>query len=465
MSRHAELLVIGGGPGGYAAAFRAADLGVDVTLVDPEPNPGGVCLYRGCIPSKALLHVAETLHRARRATRWGVDFGAPNIDVARVRVWKDDVVHRLTRGLGALADRRGVRHLQGRARFVDADRVAVGDETLTFGRCIVATGSAPVRLPMLPDSPRVWDSAAALALDCIPANLLVIGGGYIGLEMATVYAALGADVTVVEATDGLLPGVDRALVQPLAEMLTDRGVDVRTGTTVEDAREDGDGLEVGVRGPDGAETLRAERALVAVGRAPLTDGLDLHRTRVEVGPDDFVRVDAQQRTTDRRILAIGDVAGGPMLAHKASHEGRVAAEVAAGRRAAFDARAIPAVVFTDPAIAWCGLTEAEAEAQGVAVEVAGFPWSASGRAVTLDRTEGVTRVILEAETRRVLGVGMVGVDAGELIAEAALAIEMGATADDLARTVHPHPTLSETLAEAAEQGLGGSPHRAPSRGG
>ncbi|MCA9560860.1 MAG: NAD(P)/FAD-dependent oxidoreductase, partial [Myxococcales bacterium] len=242
---------------------------------------------------------------------------------------------------------------------------------------------------------------------------------------------------------------------------TERGVDVRTGTTVEDARDDGDGLDVTVRGPDGAETLRTDRALVAVGRSPRTDGLDLHRTRVEVGPDGFVRVDRQQRTTDRRVFAIGDVAGEPMLAHKASHEGRVAAEVAAGRRAAFDARAIPAVVFTDPAIAWCGLTEIDAEARGADVRVARFPWSASGRAVTLDRTEGVTRVILDPETRRVLGVGLVGVDAGELIAEAALAIEMGATADDLARTIHPHPTLSETLAEAAEQALGGSPHRAP----
>lgn len=370
----------------------------------------------------------------------------------------------LDRGLGALADRRGVRHLRGRARFVDGERVAVGDDTLTFGRCILATGSAPVRLPMLPDSLRVWDSAAALALESIPSNLLVIGGGYIGLEMATVYAALGADVAVVEATDGLLPGVDRALVKPMAEMLADRGVDLRTGTTVEDAREDGEGLDVTVRGPDGAETLRAERVLVAVGRVPLTDGLDLHRTRVEDGPDGFVRVDAQQRATDRRIFAIGDVAGEPMLAHKASHEGRVAAEVAAGGRAAFDARAIPAVVFTDPAIAWCGLTETDAAARGVDVRVASFPWTASGRAVTLDRTEGLTRVLLDPETRRVLGVGLVGVHAGELIAEAALALEMGATADDLARTIHPHPTLSETLAEAAEQASGGSPHRAPPRG-
>lgn len=460
---HTDLAVIGGGPGGYAAAFLAADLGLDVTLVDPEPNPGGVCLFRGCIPSKALLHVAETIETAREAAAWGVEFAEPAIDPAGVRAFKDRVVRRLTGGLGQLARQRGVRHLRSWARFLDPHAVVLdgeaGGERLTFEHAVIATGSRAARLPIFPDSPRVMGSREALEVEDIPARLLVVGGGYIGLEMATVYAALGSRVTVVEATPHLLPGVDRDLVAPLARRLEQRLEAILLETKVVRAADADGGIAVVL---DGRDVERPEqtfdRALVAVGRRPWTDGLGLDRTRVEVGPDGFVGVDARRRTAEPSLYAIGDVVGQPMLAHKATHEGRTAAEAIAGHAAAFDPRAIPAVVFTDPEIAWCGLTEDEARARGRPFEVARFPWGASGRALTLGRGDGVTKLVVDPDSGRILGVGVAGPRAGELIAEGCLAVEMGARADDLRRTIHPHPTLSETLMEAAEVFFGEATH-------
>jgi dihydrolipoamide dehydrogenase len=456
-----ELAVIGGGPGGYAAAFLAADLGMEVTLVDPEPNPGGECLYRGCIPSKALLHAAEVIEEARQAAEWGVTFGEPDVDAGRLRAWKDQVVRKLTGGLGQLVKARGIRHLRGTARLTNAHaadvRTVEGTVELVFGHAIVATGSRAARLPLFPDSPRVMDSTAALEVPDVPPRLLVVGGGYIGLEMATVYAALGSRVTVVEATDGLLPGVDRDLVEPLARRLESHAEAVWLRTRVVKAHETAEGIEVVVDGAQRGEHT-FDRVLVAVGRRPRSEGLGLERTRVEVGPDGFVVVDDQRRTPEPSISAIGDVTGEPMLAHKASHEGRAAVEALAGRAAAFDPRAIPAVVFTDPEIAWCGLTEAQAHAAGRPVSVARFPWAASGRALTLGRTDGVTKLIVDPGTGRILGAGLCGPRAGELIAELCLAVEMGARAADLAHTIHPHPTLSETLMEAAEVFAGEATH-------
>jgi dihydrolipoamide dehydrogenase len=452
-----QVIVIGAGPGGYAAAFEAADLGLDVTLVDPAADPGGVCLYHGCIPSKALLHVAKVIEDASEASSFGVSFDKPEIDRERVREWKNQVVRKLTGGLGQLADQRDVEYVRGKATFEDHRTVRIeraqsdaGDQPtrIRFEHAIIATGSQPSALPGLPfDSKRIWSSQDALELDEIPERLLVVGGGYIGLEMATVYAALGSEVTIVEATPNLLPGVDRDLVEPLAKRLAKKVSDIQLETMVADATEVDDGIEV-VLGE--GEKQHFNRVLVAVGRTPNSVGLGLQHTRVEVGPDGFIEVDERRKTTEPHIFAIGDVTSQPMLAHKAHHEGRVAAEVIAGRRSAFDARAIPAVVFTDPAVAWCGLTESEAHESGIDVEVGRFPWAASGRAATMGRPEGMTKVIVEPSSKRVLGVGIVGAQAGELIAEAALAIEMSARSDDLALTIHPHPTLSETIMEAAE---------------
>jgi len=460
-----RLAVIGAGPAGYAAAFLGADLGLDTVLIDPEPNPGGVCLFRGCIPSKALLHVADTLERARQAAECGISFADPEIDRERLRAWKDGVVERLTGGLGDLAKRRGIRRLRGRARFLDGGTLQVdtADGTeglrLSFQDAILATGSRPGRLPFLPRSDRVMDSTGALALREIPQRLLVIGGGYIGLELGTVYAALGSRVTVVEMTGSLLPGVDPDLVRPLARRLEGRLESVRLETRVVSAEETRDGLSVtfeGDQAPDGPQTF--DRVLVSVGRKPNTEDLGLDRTRAKIGEDGFVEADAQQRTGEPSIYAVGDVAGQPMLAHKGSHQGRTAAEVIAGRHVSFAPRAIPAVVFTDPEIAWCGLTEAEAKQQNRKVQVARFPWSASGRARTLGRPEGVTKLLLDPESERVLGVGIAGSGAGELISEGVLAVEMGALAADLSLCIHPHPTLSETLMEAAEVFFGLSTH-------
>lgn len=460
-----QLAIIGGGPGGYAAAFLAADLGLQVTLIDQEPNPGGVCLYRGCIPSKALLHVAKVLEEARQATRWGVTFAEPTIDIGKLRAWKEGVVQKLTGGLGDLCKRRGVIFMQGRATFVDATTLNIqttqGEEQhLTFDHAIVATGSHPIALPHLTlDSPRLLDSTSALALSNIPRTLLVIGGGYIGLEMGSVYAALGTQVSVVEMTSGLLPGVDRDLVNLLSARLKRSMAAIMLNTQVVAMHAEPQGIRVTFEGSEVQEPQQLfDKVLIAVGRRPNTQGLGFENTRVEITPRGFITVDAQRRTAEPTIYAIGDVAGEPMLAHKAAHEGRVAVRAIAGHKAAFEPHAIPAVVFTDPEIAWCGLTETQAKQEGHAIEVARFPWGASGRATTLDRNDGVTKLILDPSTSRILGVGIAGSGAGELIAEGVLAIEMAAVASDLALSIHPHPTLSETLMEAAEVFFGQSTH-------
>lgn len=455
-----DLLVLGAGPGGYAAAFRAADLGLKVTLVDEQANPGGVCLYVGCIPSKALLHVARLLEESAEAANWGIRF-QHDLDLARLRSWKESVVQKLTGGLGVLAKARKVRYVQGRGQFVDAHtlqvRTAEGETTsIRFEHAIVATGSRPVKLPLFPDSPRVWDSTDALALPEVPQRLLVVGGGYIGAELATVYAALGSRVTIVEMMEGLIPGVDRDLVRYLEQRMKRRLEGLLLKTRVARAEEGADGISVWFEGQSEAAVF--DRVLVAVGRVPNSQGFGLEHTRVQVNPQGFIEVDAQRRTAEPNIFAIGDVAGQPMLAHKATAEAKVAAEVIAGRNVTFDPLAIPAVVFTDPEIAWCGLTETEAQAKGKAVKVGRFPWAASGRATTLGRSDGLTKVITDAETRQVLGVAIVGPGAGELIAEGVLAVEMGAVAEDLALSIHPHPTLSETIMEAAEAIYGPSTH-------
>lgn len=466
------LAVVGGGPGGYAAAFFAADLGLDVTLVDPEENPGGVCLYRGCIPSKALLHVARLVAEAREALSWGVRFGEPEIDLDRLRSWKDRVVGRLTGGLGQLSSRRKVRHLRGHARFESSRRLRVeltdgGSRRVEFVHAIIATGSHPVTLEELPaGSSRIWDSSAALELPSRPAKLLVIGGGYIGLELGSVYAALGSKVTVVEIMPGLLPGVDVDLVRPLARRLATAFEAIHLETRVASVREQRNGMKVTLASESGETSSRLfDAVLVSVGRRPNTEDLGLENTSVLRDDRGHIRVDGRRATADPAIFAIGDVVGQPMLAHKASHEARVAVSVIAGRDRAFEPAAIPAVVFTDPEVAWCGLTETEARAQGREISIARFPWGASGRAATLGRDDGLTKLVVDPDTERVLGVGMVGPGAGELIAEGVLAVEMAALASDLAMTIHPHPTLSETVMEAADAfyGLGTHVYR-PKRG-
>ncbi len=447
-----HLVVIGAGPGGYSAAFLAADLGMQVTLIDLEPVPGGVCLLRGCIPSKALLHVAKVIDESKDAVNWGVTFGKPKIDLDRVRAWKNKVVEDHTGGLAGLAKRRKVRYVQGRARFRSAHSLDVetsgGTESISFTNAVIATGSSPARLPGFPESPLLLDSTSALEVEQVPKRLLVVGGGYIGMELGTVYAALGSAVTVVEMMPGLLPGVDPDLVRPLAKRVESRFETAHLETKVASISETKNGLEGTFEGEKtGEETF--DRVLVSVGRKPVTSGLGLETTSIR--PDDrgFIPVDGLRRTSEANIFAVGDVVGEPMLAHKASHEGRTAVEVMAGKPAAFEPAAIPAVVFTDPEIAWAGLTESEAKTRGLSVSVAKFPWAASGRASTLDRHDGVTKLVIDPETERVLGVGICGPGAGELIAEGVLAIEMAATAKDLELTIHPHPTLSETVMEAA----------------
>jgi dihydrolipoamide dehydrogenase len=463
-----NIVVIGAGPGGYAAAFYAADLGMSVTLVDPEPNPGGVCLYRGCIPSKALLHVAKLLEEAKHAEAWGISFGEPHIDLDRLRGFKNKVVAQLTGGLGQLSKQRKITYRQARAAFRDAHSVEVtpvdgGDpDTLAFDAAIIATGSRPATVPGLSiDSPRVMDSTAALEMPDVPASLLVVGGGYIGLELGSVYAAVGSRVTVVEMTDGLLPGADRDLVNILAKRIESRYEAVLLSTRVVAMKEAGGGIAVTFEGEglgDGARERTFDRVLVSVGRKPNSAVPGLDRTRVAVDARGFIEVDEQLRTAEPSIYAIGDVVGDPMLAHKASHEGRVAVESIAGERVAFDPLAIPAVVFTDPELAWCGLTEGDARKQDRQVTVARFPWGASGRALTLDRSDGLTKLLIDPGTERILGVGIVGPGAGELIAEGVLAVEMGANATDLRMSIHPHPTLSETLMESAEVFFGRATH-------
>ena len=465
------LVVLGAGPGGYAAAFMAADLGLQVTLIDEEENPGGVCLYRGCIPSKTLLHAVGVLEDARRAARWGMEFSEPRLDLEKLRGFRDEVVTRLTGGLGQLARQRSVGYLRGRASFADARTLKVakpdgGEETLAFGKAILATGSRPASLPGLSlESPRLWDASAALALREIPESLLVVGGGYIGLEMGSVYAALGSRVTVVEMTAGLLPGVDRDLVSPLARRLEKLFLAIRLNTRVVSLEEEAGGIRAQFEGGGELDAGAVYQAvLVSVGRKPNSDLPGLEKTRVELDRRGFIKVDERRRTADPDIFAIGDVAGEPMLAHKATHEGRVAAEVIAGRKVAFEPRAVPAIVFTDPEVAWCGLTETGAREQGRTVKVARFPWAASGRALTLDRPDGVTKLVLDPASGQVLGMGVVGSGAGELISEGVLAVEMGALASDVMLSIHPHPTLSETIMEAAEAFLGESTHIYRKRG-
>lgn len=463
-----DLAVIGGGPGGYAAAFRAADLGLEVALIDEAPRPGGVCLHRGCIPSKSLLHVARLLGEARDAARWGVKFSAPQVDRDALRAWRDGVIDGLATGLVQLCRRRKVRALRGHAAFLDSQTLAVagggGSHRLGFAHAIVATGSLPARLEgWEAQDERVMDSSAALSLPEVPRRLLVVGGGYVGLELATVYAALGSEVSVVELTGDLLPGVDPDLVRPLRQRLEGRMDAIYLSTRVRKLEPLEEGMRVYLEGQGVEAQQLFDRVLVAVGRLPNTQGLGLDRTAVELNDRGFVRVDRARRTRDSHILAVGDVAGEPMLAHKAFREGKVAAEVIAGEAAAFDSQAIPAVVYTDPEIAWCGLTETEARARARRVRVARFPWEASGRARTLGRPEGLTKFLLDPETERVLGVGVVGAGAGELIAEGVLGVETAAVARDVAESIHPHPTLAETLGEAAELFLGHATHLSPGR--
>jgi dihydrolipoamide dehydrogenase len=460
-----QLVVIGAGPGGYAAAFYAADRGLKVALVDPEANPGGVCLYRGCIPSKALLHVADVISESQHAKDFGLTFQPPKIDLDKLRSFKNSVVAQLTGGTGQIAKLRKIEYIQGRAGFRDArtldvERKGGGKDTLTFEHAIIATGSQPSTIPGLSiDSPRVMDSTSALDLPDLPKSLLVVGGGYIGLELGSVYAALGSRVTVVEMTGGLLPGADRDLVNILAKRIEKICDAVLLNTKVVGMRAAKDAVTVTFEGDVPEKEKPFDRVLISIGRRPNSRIPGLDRTKVQVDKRGFIVVDETRRTAEPTIYAIGDVVGEPMLAHKASHEGRTAVDAIAGdRNVAFEPLAIPAVVFTDPEIAWCGLTETDAEKQGRKVAIARFPWAASGRAITLGRTDGVTKLVLHPEGGRVLGVGICGPGAGELISEGVLAVEMGANAKDMAMTIHPHPTLSETLMESAEVFFGQATH-------
>ena len=458
-----NIAVVGAGPGGYAAAFLSADLGMTVTLIDPEVNPGGVCLYRGCIPSKALLHVAKLIEESEQAKDWGIDFAAPKIDLLRLRSWKENVVKKLTGGLGILSKQRKVKYVQGRAAFENSTTLRItksdsSEESLTFDRIVIATGSRPAIVPALKlDTPRMMDSTGALDLADIPGSLLVVGGGYIGLELGSVYAALGTRVTVVEMLPGLLPGADRDLVLPLHKRLEKLLDGILLNTTVASVKDEGSGIRATLKAQDANTQEKVfDRVLVSVGRKPNSEIPGLEKTRVQVGPRGFIQVNKQLQTDDPSIYAIGDVVGEPMLAHKAMHEGRTAVEAIAGHKVAFEPNAIPAVVFTDPEVAWCGLTETQAQKENREIKIAKFPWAASGRAVTLDRPEGMTKLLIDPQTERVLGVGIVGVGAGEMIAEGVLAIEMAALAHDVAQTIHPHPTLSETVMESAEVFFGTS---------
>ncbi len=453
-----KVAVIGGGPGGYAAAFLGADLGLDVTLIDNEKNPGGVCLYRGCIPSKALLHVSALINEAKHAANWGVEFAEPKIDVAKLRAFKESVVNKLTGGLGIMCKQRKVTYIQGEASFVNSTTLKVNksaggqEDTLQFDKIIIATGSSPMRPgPLSATGANILDSTGALDLKDVPKTFLVVGGGYIGLELGTVYATLGSKVDVVEMTPGLLPGADRDLVPPLQKRLEKLFAKIMLNTAVTALKDEIANVKVTFKLPDGSvEEKSYDKVLVSVGRRPNSKVPGLENTKVKVNERGFISINKQLQTDDPAVYAIGDVAGDPMLAHKAAHEGRTAMEHIAGHKVEFAPYAIPAVVFTDPEIAWAGLTQAEAEAKGIDVEIVKFPWAASGRAVTLDRTEGLTKLLIDKKSERVLGGAIVGPGAGDMIAEIVLAIEMAATAYDLGHTIHPHPTLSETIMEAAE---------------
>lgn len=456
-----QVVVLGGGPGGYAAAFHAADLGLDVALVTEEERLGGVCLLRGCIPSKTLLSLADLLHSARKAEAKGIRFGEPEIDLDKIRNWERMVVERLTSGLSHLAEKKSVRVIQGRGRFASSTELHVhGEEEveITFEHAVIATGSRPVALPDTAFGGLVWSSAEALALTEIPGSLLVVGGGYVGLEMGSVYASLGTAVTLVEMEDRILKPVDEDLVRPLEKRIQELFEAVHVGTKVAKVDEAEDGAHVVLEGKGKTMDGTFQRVLVAIGREPNSQDMELQDAGVEVDESGFVVVDQERRTSTENIFAVGDVVGGRLLAHEAMQEGRVAAEVIAGQPSAFDARAVPAVIYTDPEIAWCGLTAEEAQAQGREVEVSTFPWQASGRAVSMGEGRGLTKLLLEPKTQRVLGMGVVGPQAESLVAEGVLAIEMGAVARDLALTIHPHPTLSETVQEAAERAVDGATH-------
>ena len=471
MNDKINLTVIGGGPGGYVAAFLAADLGMsegsfgNVTLIDLEKNPGGVCLYRGCIPSKALLHVAKLIHEAEQAKNWGIEFGRPKIDIDKLRNFKNNVVNKLTGGLGQIAKQRKVNFIQGRARFINSSTLKIetaSGETIEhkFDKAIIATGSVVATIPSLNiQSKRLLNSTSALDLPEIPKSLLVVGGGYIGLELGSVYQALGTQVSVVEMLPGLLPGADRDLVNFLVKKVKENFAEVMTNSKVLEMKEVDNQIKVKIQDEKGNTVEKTyDYVLMSIGRKPETRGLGLENTKVTTTDRGWIKVNKQMQTTDPNIYAIGDIAGEPMLAHKAFHEGRVAVEAIAGHKVAFEPMAIPAVVFTDPEIAWAGLTEEEAKKQGIKYEVAKFPWAASGRAITLDRTDGVTKLIVDPDTQRLLGIGICGPNAGELISEGVLAIEMGANVTDLKLTIHPHPTLSETIMDAAEVFFGQSAH-------
>ncbi|MBK9097471.1 MAG: dihydrolipoyl dehydrogenase [bacterium] len=476
MSDNINIAVIGAGPGGYAAAFLAADLGMNVTLIDKDKNPGGVCLYRGCIPSKALLHVAKLLDETEHAKNWGIEFSKPNIDLDKLRDWKNKVVEKLTSGVGSVAKFRKVNYMQGTAIFknsttliIDKKDLPAGQaggvkEEMKFDKIVIATGSRIATIPSLNiGSKRLLNSTSALDLPAIPKSLLVIGGGYIGLELGSVYQALGSKVSVVEMLDGLLPGADRDLVSHLSKRLKEKFESIMLNSKVVEMKEVKDGIQVKIQSAEGGAEGRIteqtyDYVLMSIGRKPDTSGLGLENTKVKVNERGWIKVNNQMKTNDPDIYAIGDIVGEPMLAHKASHEGRVAVEVIAGHKSVFEPMAIPAVVFTDPEIAWAGLTENQAKEKKIDYEVAKFSWAASGRAVTLDRNDGVTKILVDPSTQRILGIGICGPGAGELIAEGVLAIEMGANLTDLKLTIHPHPTLSETIMEAAEVFFGQSTH-------
>jgi dihydrolipoamide dehydrogenase len=461
---HAQLVVLGGGPGGYPAAFEAADHGLQVVLIDQDPQPGGVCLNRGCIPSKALLHVAKLIHEAHEAKAWGLTFSEPQIDLNQLRTFKESVVGKLTGGVKELCRARKVTLLQARGEFENSNTLSLkyADGTtgkLTFDHCIVAVGSRPA-MPKMFDlgDDRVMDSTGALNLKDIPKRLLVIGGGYIGLEMGSVYAAIGSQVTVVEMLPAILAGADRDLVNPLKKRLDSQFKAIHTNTKVNGLKATPEGIVADLEGEGVASPQTFDRVLVSVGRIPNGKGIGIEKTKAKVTDRGFIEVDRNMRTADPRILAIGDVAGEPMLAHKATREAKVAVETLLGEPASFDNIAIPAVVFTDPEVAWCGLTETQAKEQGIEVNVVRFPWAASGRAQTIGRTEGITKILFDPQTTRVLGVGIVGPGAGELIAEGVLAVETAAVARDLAESIHAHPTLSETIMESAEAAYAQATH-------
>jgi dihydrolipoamide dehydrogenase len=462
MSDHStEVVIIGAGPGGYAAAFLASDLGLKVTLIDKEKNPGGVCLYKGCIPSKALLNASRIINEAKDAKKFGLEFTEPSINLDKLRNWKNEVVNKLTGGLGQLSRQLKINYIQGEVKFINSNTLSItgSDEKLTFSKVIIAAGSSPAKIPGYPESDRILDSTSALNIDNIPETLLIIGGGYIGLELGTVYSSLGTKVSVAEMTSGLLPGADRDLISILEKKIKASFDKVYLNTKAAGLTETGNGIKVKLEGKDVKEREHIfEKVLVSIGRKPNTNNLGLENTNVKINDKGFIVVNKKMQTDDESIYAIGDIVGEPMLAHKASHEGRVAAEVIAGKKSSFEPLAIPAVVFTDPEIAWCGLTETDAKKQGYDFTAAKFPWAASGRALTLGDSEGITKLIIDNKTQRIIGVGIAGHNAGELISEGVLAIEMGSTAKDLALSIHPHPTLSETVMEAAEIFYGQSTH-------